>query len=520
MRIFDPPLNSKSITATRIDNPAPLLDHLPMKLLQRIRDSVHRLLTEPLEELTRAQRSLRYILDFGRYCALELRADRAGEMAAALTYHTLFSLLPTIVLMLVVMQTFVGVEDREKLKQDVIDFALQWVEAEGDTETGEEAPVEISTDAPDPASEQAVTAPSPIQDAASDDRAGSYKLLLQDLDEQAQALLNWLEGINFASIGAVGVVIFLLAATKLLSTIEHSFNRIFDAPYGRPLYVRLPLYYTAITLAPLLLLSGQFVQSRIITLIEQAAEATGQSVGWLGGFTALITPFVTTWLLLALMYQFLPNTKVKSRAALTGGFVAAVVWTGTIEGFKIYVLYAGTASLYGALALLPLFLLWLWFTWLVVLFGVEVTYTIQAMDGRRFKSQRLAEDRDVLFDPRWMIPLAVMIGKAFEQGESVRANELQSATGLPGRAIASLIDLLTSANVIHHIEHGEPGVPAYTLARPPERIGIDELLDISQQAAMRERNRARLDGTEVVAQLHTAQLNAAKGTTLADAMGQ
>ena len=86
--------------------------------------------------------------------------------------------------------------------------------------------------------------------------------------------------------------------------------------------------------------------------------------------------------------------------------------------------------------------------------------------------------------------------------------------------MSSLIDILTRANVVHHIEHGEPGVPAYTLARPPERIGVDELLDLSEKAAMRERSRSRLTGTDVVAQLHTAQVNAAKGTTLADVMSQ
>jgi membrane protein len=475
-----------------------------MRFLQPIHQSLHRLLTEPLEELTRAQRSLRYILDFGRYCAQELRADRAGEMAAALTYHTLFSLLPTIVLMLVILQTFVGEQERESLKQNVVDFALQWIQPESESDTAPTIQLDEGT-----GTQVSATA-----------AGGEYTLARQNLGKNIQDLIAKLEQINFASIGVVGVLLFIYAATKLLTTIEHSFNRITDAPFSRPLYVRLPLYYTAITLAPLLLLSGQFVQNRIITVIEQAAAVTGQSAGWLGGFTALITPFVTTWLLLILMYQFLPNTKVKTRAALTGGFVAALCWTLTIEGFKVYVRNAGTANIYGALALVPLFLLWLWFTWLIVLFGIEVTYTIQAMDGRRFKSQRTAEDRDVLFDPRWMIPLVAMIGKAFEAGNPVRFNELQSETGLPNRAVASLIDLLTKANVIHHVEHGEPGVPAYTLARPPERIGVDELLDISEKTAMRERSRSKLVGTDLVAQLHTAQINAAKNTTLADVMRQ
>lgn len=504
-----------------------------MRFLHTIRQSIHGLLTEPLEELTRAQRSLRYVLDFGRYCALELRADRAGEMAAALTYHTLFSLLPTIVLMLVVMQTFVGEAEREALKQNVVDFALQWITPEENPDAGqlqtdpavvnEEAGAGASTDEATQSPGEPEIAGLPGDSADTDDSDDPDEQLAEIRARMTQNVQGWiakLEQINFASIGIVGVLLFLYAATKLLTTIEHSFNRIFDAPFSRPLYVRLPLYYTSITFAPLLLLAGQYLQRLVIGVIEQAAQATGQSVGWLGELTALLTPFVTTWLLLLLMYRFLPNTKVSSRAAAIGGFVAALGWIASIEFFKVYVNQQGTANVYGALALVPLFLLWLWVTWLIVLFGVEVTYTIQAMKGRRFKSLRTSEDHDVLFDPRWMIPLVAMIGHAFEAGKPIRLNELQSETGLPNRAVASLIDMLTRANVIHHVEHGEPGVPAYTLARPPERIGVDELLDLSEKSAMRERSRSKLTGIDVVARLHTAQLNAAKGTTLADVMGQ
>ena len=491
-----------------------------MRFLNPIRERVHGLLTQPLEELSRAQRTLRYMLDFGRYCARELSADRAGEMAAALTYHTLFSLLPMLVVMLVILQTFVGVDEREKLKQDVIKFTLQWVESEGEGASEDTPQPEIIDDAATEDAGQILIPDDTEQNVEPSDRAGSYKLLLQDLDEQAETLLNWLEDIDFASIGVVGVLIFFYAATKLLTTIEHSFNRIFDAPYGRPLHARLPLYITSLIFAPLLLIAGQLLQRKAIMWIDQAAQVTGQSMGWLGSLTVLLTPFATTWLLLLLLYRFLPNTKVSSRASAIGSFVAAVGWIGSVEFFKIYVNQQGTANIYGALALVPLFLFWLWATWLIVLFGVEVTYTIQAMDGRRFKSLRTAEDRDVLFDPRWMIPLAAMIGRSFEKGEPVRANELQSESGLPGRAIKSLIDILTQGKVIHHIEHGEPGIPAYSLARPPERIGVDELLDLSEKAAMREKNRSRLTGTQVVAQLHTAQVSAAKGTSLADVMKQ
>jgi len=503
------------------------------KLLSQTQQGVQRLLTDPLEELSRAQRTLRYMLDFGRYCAQELKADRAGEMAAALTYHTLFSLLPMMVVMLVILQTFVGEDKRETLKQDIIGFTLQWVVPDEKPlpESIEQSPAEIDEDLVEEAETEAVvgTVETTTVAIGNEDREASYKDLQGSLEGHAQNLLEWLEGINFASIGAIGVLIFFYAATKLLTTIERSFNRIYDAPYARPMLTRFTLYFTSIVLAPLVLLAGQLAQAWVVGFIEQAAVVTSQSfgqagkmaeptIGWAGEFTALISPFITTWLLLGLMYKLLPNTHVKARAAMTGGFVAALGWICVVEFFKIYVNQAGTASLYGALALPLLFLFWLWSTWLFVLFGLEVTYTLQMMKGRRFKSLRSAEDRDVIFDPRWMIPFAALIGKSFEEGKAIRMNELQVAMGLPGRAVSSLIEMLTRGNVIHHVEHGEPGVPAYTLARPPEKIGIDELLDLSGQAAMRDKNRAKLAGVDLIAQLHTAQLDAAKDKTLADVM--
>ena len=500
-----------------------------MKWLQDFHNRMHRLLTEPLDELTRMQRSVRYMMDFGRYCARELKADRAGEMAAALTYHTLFSLLPTIVLMLVILQTFVGEAEREELKTTVVDYSLQWILPDDKDKAADQKAVvddadtatQASSDIGAGADGNTADGPSQAGDAEpgapeAGDGEQTIAEIRANLNDNIQVWIGKLENINFASIGIVGVLLFIYGSTKLLTSIEHSFNRIFDAPYSRPLYVRLPLYYTAITFAPLLLLAGQFAQRRIIDFVQYRAQMTGLPTSWLGELTALITPFATTWLLLMLLYRFLPNTKVQIRASAIGAFVAAVGWIASIEFFKFYTANLGTANIYGALALVPLFLLWLWATWLIVLFGVEVTYTIQAMKGRRFKSLRTAEDRDVLFDPRWMIPFAAMIGRSFNEGKAIRMNELQSSTGLPNRAVANLIDLLTGAGVIHHIEHGEPGVPAYTLARPPEKIGIDELLDLSEKAAMRDRSRASLTGTSVVAQLHTAQLDAAKGRTLAD----
>ena len=79
-----------------------------MRLMKYIVESLGRLMTQPITELTRKQKRLRYWVDLTHHCTNELRFDKAGQMAAALTYHTLFSLMPMVVVMLVVMASFVS----------------------------------------------------------------------------------------------------------------------------------------------------------------------------------------------------------------------------------------------------------------------------------------------------------------------------------------------------------------------------------------------------------------------------
>jgi len=82
-----------------------------MSWLTLLNQSFRRLITAPIEELSRGKRSLRYTLDLARHCYIKLGKDRATETAAALTYHTLFSLLPTVVLMLVLFSAFKGLDE-------------------------------------------------------------------------------------------------------------------------------------------------------------------------------------------------------------------------------------------------------------------------------------------------------------------------------------------------------------------------------------------------------------------------
>jgi membrane protein len=470
---------------------------------------LRRALTSPAGELDRGQRALKYSIELGRHCAGELRHDKAGQMAAALTYHTLFSMLPTLVLILVSLKAFVSEQDREHFKEQAINWvvnALQGQEAMPRNEAGEIIPVPADP-APRAIGKEAL--------AASVEKRSEFQTVRGKLDETFTSILNSLEQINFASIGVVGVLVFLYGATGLLGTIEKSFNSIFGVAYGRSIYVRFPLYFTTLVLGPLVLLAGQYLQSQFIHLLS----TSGSWLGWAVGPAVVLAPLVTMWIVLYLMYLLMPNTTVSKHGAAIGSLVASVGLLLVREGFRWYVSHAAIASLYGALALLPLFLMFVWLVWLIVLFGLELTYTLGAMKGRKFKRQR-TEEQEQIIDPTWMVPLASQIAEAFTRGNPCTVDELQKATNLPGRALRRMLSALESANIIHAVGARDDTV-RFSLARPAERVRLADVID-SAHTIFPEINspQGHHAAWNAVGQLREAELALAREKTLADLINE
>jgi len=445
---------------------------------------LRRLLTRPGGEVTRWQRAVRFSIDLARHGASELRHDKATQMAAALTYYTLFSLLPTIVLAMVVLHAFVGEEDREAFKQSVVEFLFQ--------EAPEAAPEALDS-----------------QDAAREEAQAELREVRELLAERIQETMDAMERINFGGIGIVGLLVFIYGATALLAMVERSFNSIFGVSHGRPWYMRLPLYYTVITLAPVVLIAAQVFQGRLLGILE-----AGEWTGWLMRPAAALMPLLASWLVLFLLYVLLPNTVVQKRAAAIGSLVAAILWVITRELFQFYVAHAAVTTLYGALAVLPLFLLWLWLTWLVILFGVELTYTLGAMKGRTFKHQAGRAQQDQVVEVSWLLPVAARIAEAFDGGRAAGPEELGRSLNLPPRTVRRLLSALEQAGLIHRrqVHEGE----AYTLSCPADRITVEQVLEAARSLLPAPPAAGESDPAwRLVRRLREAEREAAEGMTLA-----
>ncbi|MDX1374326.1 MAG: YihY family inner membrane protein [Burkholderiales bacterium] len=214
---------------------------------------------------------------------------------------------------------------------------------------------------------------------------------------------------------AIGLAFLAVTAIMLMLTIDESMNRVFRVQRRRPLGQKLLMYWGVLTLGPVLIGMSLSLTTFVV----------GASLGWLRMGTLAqdalrLVPFLFTWAALTLIYLVVPYRRIVLWHALVGAFCAGVAFELTKRGFALYLQKFPTyALIYGAFATIPIFLLWVYLSWLVVLVGATITAMLPAFgvddSDRRRPPGRELEDA-----------LAVLGGlaRAQEAGEAVPLTRL------------------------------------------------------------------------------------------------
>ena len=233
---------------------------------------------------------------------------------------------------------------------------------------------------------------------------------------------------NAGRLTAIGLAFFLVTAVMLMMTIDVALNRLFRVQRQRPMLQQVLMYWAVLTLGPVLI-GGS---------LSMTSFAVGASFGWLrlsrvADVILGILPFVFTCIALTLLYGVVPNRRVEFRHALIGGVVAGIAFEIAKRGFAVYLARFPTYTLiYGAFATIPIFLLWLYMSWVVVLAGATLTAMLPAY---RFAEGRPIPGRD------FMDALAVLavLARAQDKGGAVRLAQISNQVRLmPHRCEAAL----------------------------------------------------------------------------------
>jgi membrane protein len=292
--------------------------------------------------------------------------------------------------------------------------------------------------------------------------------------EKIEELVAVVEGkMTLQRIGPIGVALLIWTALSLLTQLERSLNRIFGASRARPLARRLLLYWSTLTLGPVILTAASVAGSKAATAFEHVPGVSGllSFAGWAG-------PTLVGILVVATFYKLMPNTEVRYRAAVGGALVSVPLWLLAKAGFSFYVTrLVGTGNLYGALGLLPLFLLWINLSWLIFLFGAQLAQTAANL-GRLQITER---SRRIALGPADLLAAAIAVARPFVAGRgNTSVEQIATQLQLPAESVQRLLDRLSSARVVCRVESDQ--TEAYVLARPAGKIPVIEVFGVHHGA--------------------------------------
>lgn len=376
-------------------------------------------LWRPLPPLTTPKGIGYRLLRFGHIVVRGFREDGIRLHAASLTYYTLIALIPLLAVSLAMLK---GLGYDKQLEQFLVDYF-----------------------------------------AAYPDELRNF------IDE----IMTALKAADFASIGAVGVVMLFIAVIGVLNRIEDTFNHIWSIERSRS-WLRNATNYTAImVIVPLALV----VAISLVARLQLGDEETTRRL-------SSLVPFVVTWLAFSFLYQAMPNTNVKFIAALAGGFWAALLWWLWL---RFYITFQPAVNrynvIYGTLAVFPIFLIWLFVNWSIILLGAKLTFAVQ--NSKSYRPDHYTRGAGPLVRLQLALSILHACTKAANQeGPAFTRTGFEQQTRTPRPLLERVLTTLTQAGYLAETDEEEPRL---LLTTTPDRIPLTNvLMDILKEGETAE----------------------------------
>lgn len=308
---------------------------------------------------------------------------------------------------------------------------------------------------------------------------GQEKVLVQVVDF-ARALLENAKG---GMIAGIGTIVLLWSVIKLLGHIESSFNEVWGIKKSRTAARKFSDYLSIMLISPVFVVVSGSVTIFIKTQITHITEKV--SLLWV--FSPLIMwilnllPYFLISTLFTIIYLLMPNTKVNFRPGVIAGMIAGASYVILQWGYINFQFgIAGYNAIYGSFAALPLFLVWLQLSWLVVLFGAEISFAIQNVDAYEFEHdyQGISPALKKLFS----LQIVHSMVKAFSNGEMpLAAPGISSVHEIPIRLVRQILYELVDSRIISVTHIGESMEPAYQPARDINLFTINYIIEALEQ---------------------------------------
>lgn len=264
---------------------------------------------------------------------------------------------------------------------------------------------------------------------------------------------NALDATKGGYMAGVGVLVLLWSVMSLLDSIESAFNHIWEIRGSRPWYRKFTDYLTIMIIAPIfIILSGSitvFINTRLSEFIGQSGML--EILKPVVSFIIKFLPFLLTWLILAILYIVIPNTKVKFSSAFIAGIIAGTLLQ-ILQWLYIDLQFGITRlnSIYGSFAAIPLFIIWLQMSWIVVLLGAELSFANQNVS--RYEYEFEAQNISYYHKKALAIMIMSLIIKNFENGDPpVSADTISTELKIPVRLVRDIVQDLNTIGLVSSV---------------------------------------------------------------------
>lgn len=289
---------------------------------------------------------------------------------------------------------------------------------------------------------------------------------------------SMLESTKGGLVAGIGLAILFWVVIRVLSNIEDSFNNIWGIQGTRSLGRKFSDYLSIMLISPILLI----MSGSLTIFVTTHVQSMTQSVSLLDLFSPLISfllrflPYAAIWGLFTFIYILLPNTRVRFVSGLVAGVVAGTLYQMVQWGYITFqVGVARYNAIYGSFAALPLFLIWLHISWLIVLFGAEVSFAHQNVGTYEPEPESLRISNR--FERLLSLLVSHVVVKDFSEGKPPRtASQLSHSLGIPIRMCRRVIHELVTGHILSEVKTDQDKESAYQPARDIHQLRVTDVI--------------------------------------------
>lgn len=292
--------------------------------------------------------------------------------------------------------------------------------------------------------------------------------------EIVNKIIEYINNTNVTALGAIGVGTLLFTVISLLSNIEKAFNTIWGIKKPRPFGRKFTDYLSVTIVYPFLIIvaisSTATLQSA--TIVQKILSISVISHIYI--IILKLAPYIMVWLALTFIYYFMPNTRVKFLSALTGGIIGGTLWQlaqWAYIHFQIGV--AKYNAIYGSFSQIPLFLIWLYISWVIVLLGSEISFALQNIKTYQKEAESL--NISLADKEKFAIRIMMLLAKNFYSGEKLLTNEnISEKLNIPIKLVNEILSILEKTSLVIEIKKNEH--IHYVPGRPLEKISLFDII--------------------------------------------